>query len=78
MDAALSETVEVELGAREVDRGVQPEGQRLVGERIDEGRSLCARRLRLRNLAAQARAPSEYGGGAGGQRRVLQRPGDFS
>src|SRR6187431_1002986 len=60
MDPGIVESVEIELGSCKVDRGVEPQRQLLVRERIDERRGLAPVLLRVRDPSAQARTPREY------------------
>ena len=67
------EPVQVELGAGEVDGGVEPRGQVAVRELVDQGGRLGAVLLRLGDEPAQCRAPCQRGGRGGDQR--VGRPG---
>ena len=52
VDPGVVESVEIELGSCKIDRGVEPERQLLVRERIDERRCLGAVLLRVRDPSA--------------------------
>ena len=70
--AGIGEAVEVELGRGEIGQRVEPQGQLLVGHRIDQRRGLVTACLRL-GLAAHKRERAGHGGRArGDQGRVAE------
>ena len=69
------EPVQVQLGAGEVDGGVEPQGQIAVREPVHQCGRLGAVLLRLRDEPAQRRAPCQRGGCGGDQGWIAQGSG---